>query len=61
MHSIKEMLDDCNELLDVMKSCFSEWERKFLRSISQQFEEKETLTERQSETLYTIWNKVMEE
>ncbi len=47
---ISTMIDDCIK----RESRMSQWERDFIQSIS----EKDSLTERQVETLEKIWEKV---
>ena len=53
---IQQMLDDC----EARESKLTEWEAGFIDSISAQFENKGSLSQKQDERLESIWNRVTE-
>lgn len=55
---IETMLDDCNEAKTARNSPFTPWEKEFIESVSEQFDERHTLSDKQTETLENIWNKI---
>lgn len=56
--TIEEMLDDCNSAKDCSNVEFTAWEEKFLESITEQFDERGSLTEKQEDRLRSIWEKI---
>jgi hypothetical protein len=57
-HEIEEMLSDCKEARSARNSPFSPWEKKFIESVDEQYEEKKRLSPKQIETLEEIWEKI---
>lgn len=59
---LETWLGDCEEAAQVDPSRggtpFSDWEREFLESIRQQFDERGSLSERQAEILKGLWDRV---
>ena len=59
---IETWLDDCDEVRNIDKHRggpdFNAWELDFLDSVREQFEERGTLTEAQTDKLKTIWDKI---
>ena len=55
---IVEAIEDCENALPATNCPFTKWERDFVESVSEQWEDKEFLSERQQEVLGRIWEKV---
>ena len=51
-------LNECLEQLEVSNCPFTDWEKEFLQSASEQFERKGGLSEKQQEILEKIWEKI---
>lgn len=56
----KEKIDDLLEILSVSKTLFTEFERKFVKSVHQQIESGRTLSNKQTETINSIYTKFCE-
>lgn len=54
MDDIEQMIDDCQNWQKKM----NEWEQNFIASISQQYDERGTLSPAQHDKLESIWEKV---
>lgn len=57
-HTIQEALDDCLSAISARNCPFSPWDREFLESVAEQWEERQSLSERQQDALRDIWDKV---
>ena len=57
-HDIPEAIEDCCSALDARNCPFTAWEKEFVESIYEQWDDKGWLSERQKEVLQKIWNKV---
>ena len=59
---IETWLDDCDEVRNIDPHRggpdFTSWELDFLDSVREQFDERGTLTEAQTDKLKTIWDKI---
>jgi len=55
---VEEALDDCNSALTATNCPFTAWEKEFLESVAEQWEEREYLSEKQRDTLKRIWDKI---
>jgi hypothetical protein len=61
MADIKEMIEGCESAAETPVqnggTNFSQWEREFLESVSEQYESRGSLTERQVEILAKLYDK----
>ena len=55
---ITELLEDCVSVSTVQNCPFSKWEIDFIESVEEQFSERGSLTEKQTEILEKIWDKI---
>lgn len=55
---IQEALDDCFNAITTRNCPFTDWEKEFLESVSEQWDERQRLSEKQRDTLKDIWDKV---
>ena len=58
MEQVEDALEDCQSALRASNCPFSSWEREFIESVVEQWEERQHLTSRQREVLAEIWDKV---
>lgn len=54
----KEMLDQCNDIKGARNQPFTPWELDYLESVTEQFEERGSLTERQIDVLTLMVDKI---
>jgi hypothetical protein len=55
---VEEALDDCNSALTASNCPFTAWEKEFVESVGEQWEERQFLSEKQRDTLRRVWDKV---
>ena len=55
---IQRAIEDCESARSASNCPFSKWEMDFIDSITEQFEERGSLSERQQEKLQAIWDKI---
>ena len=55
---IDEAIEDCLNALPAVNCPFTEWEYDFVESVAEQWEKRQSLTEKQQEALGRIWDKV---
>lgn len=54
----EEMLQDCQEAASCSNTPLSKWEQDFIDSITEQYEERRSLSSKQVEVLKRIWDKI---
>lgn len=59
MNQIEDWISMVNDISKYRVKELTEWEEGFIESISERLEEGRPLTQRQSETLHKIWDKVL--
>lgn len=55
---IERALEDCESAMSASNCPFTAWEREFVESLVEQWDEKQHLTGRQRDVLAEIWDKV---
>jgi hypothetical protein len=55
---IEEMIEDCQQARTCSNSPFTKWEEDFIDSVSNHYELRGDLSEKQEETLEKIWEKI---
>ena len=55
---IKEMIEDCLNVLSASNCPLNRWEVDFVESVSEQFEDSNFLTEAQVDKLESVWRKI---
>lgn len=55
---IQQMLEDCNEARTCSNSPFSPWEKEFIESVTDQFDQRGSLSPKQLDILGGLWDKV---
>ncbi len=58
LEEIDDVLSECQSALEASNCPFSDWERDFIESVTDQFDRKGSLSEKQRETLKKIWEKI---
>ena len=55
---IEQALEECKSVFNASNCPFSEWEMEFIDSIENQYLDRGSLSEKQSEKLQKIWDKI---
>lgn len=55
---IELRLDDCMNVMNCSNVSFTQWEKEFLNSVYEQFDNVKSLSKKQSEILERIWEKI---
>lgn len=55
---VQEAIEDCQNAMPASNCPFTKWECDFIDSVAEQFEARGRLSEKQRETLQSIWDKV---
>lgn len=55
---IEAALEDCETAMSASNCPFTQWEKEFIESIGEQFDERGGLTTKQEQILEKIWDKI---
>lgn len=55
---IERALDECHDALSASNCPFNEWEKEFIESVKEQYDDSESLSQKQQDTLERIWGKI---